>query len=224
MKQFILLLALLATATLYSQSVEGHWYLVYRNNIRHVEITKDTIYHYDASDGFGNPDSLITNKIDHDMEVIVRRETVGNKIVYYTKEINDRETKALTELTLELHEGKYPQLMVTIMREKDKKAGTQSLPLRFITLNELKSYTQLKNVTNMGEKEFIAFANEIIALKEKWKDTSSVSRQYLLSEVKYILAAMGYNPLLSMNDLETNLISRFKNNPNTKELVEKMGN
>lgn len=76
----------------------------------------------------------------------------------------------------------------------------------------------------MGEKEFIAFANEIIALKEKWKDASSVSRQYLLSEVKYILAAMGYNPLLSMNDLETNLISRFKNNPNTKELVEKIAN
>lgn len=73
------------------------------------------------------------------MEVIVRRETVGNKIVYYTKEINDRETKALTELTLELREGKYPQLMVTIMREKDKKANTQSLPMRLIPLMSLKA-------------------------------------------------------------------------------------
>lgn len=62
MKQFILLLALLATATLYSQSVEGHWYLVYRNNIRHVEITKDTIYHYDASDGLATLIRLLPTK------------------------------------------------------------------------------------------------------------------------------------------------------------------
>jgi hypothetical protein len=225
MKKYLLtLFAALWGVAAFSQSVDGDWYLIYRNNLRHLKIAGDTIYGYSNPNSFNNLDSLTIHSKVADKAVILKRETIGTVLKLLATELNkpEGEDEATKELMLEIVEGKYPQLLFTIVDNTDD--NEINLPLRLVTFDELKSYTKLKNVADMGEKEFIAFANKSIALKQKWQESGGVSRQYLISEIKHILAGMGYNPLITMNEIGQKLFGRFTDNPNTKELVQKMGN
>ena len=84
-----------------------------------------------------------------------------------------------------------------------------------------------KKVEEMTEADFKAYANKLLHSKTQLDSLSKLTNSpgsllyYGYAMIRITLAQIGYNPLITSDEFEK-LILRFKNNPETKELVSKM--
>lgn len=220
MKKIVLLLALLATATLYPQSIEGNWYLNDKSYLVKLTIKGDTILAYQDLPYTASLDTILP--ADMVLRILKPEKNDGNKTSYTIQVIKGK--KVDTDIRSAIFEvaGTHdnPMLLLNMIKNKD---NPLTPPIKLITRKEVERYATLKDITQMDESTFITFANKVIALREEYKKAAFKSKEYYMSEVKFLLAEMGYNPLVRVHDLGTNLIDRFRDNPNTKELVETMG-
>lgn len=212
MKKIILLLALLATATLYSQSVEGNWYLPEKNDFRVFSIKGDSVVIY-TDIPFDSVANLTSERI---ILSITHTEKTANAVQYDVEERKTGNDKAT--LQVEVVTEKHTVAYMKITKGKDRDKFNQ--PLRFITTEEIAGYAALKNLDTLTKEDFITLANHMINLQES-TPKSGVGKAYLRSEMKYLLAKMGYNPLVKALEM-SEIFAKFKTDPETQGLVDKL--
>jgi len=216
MKNLIVVVALLITTAGFSQKdINGDWYIPGKSDFRVFSIKGDSISIY-----VDIPFDSVNTRTKKDAGIrVTRREQVGNVTKFYIDEGATGNDKAI--LTFEPVDEKFPVLYMTIVKDSDEKL--LPIPFRLVSKEEINSYASLKKLSELTKEDFIVFAKHIIALQEKL-DALQSSREtaYMRSEIKYSLIRMGYNSLIRGRAMK-DAFTKFKEDPDTKELLEKLG-
>lgn len=205
------LVFLLFPVTGYSQELpEGRWYFLDKNDIGILEVTKDSLTNYESSKFEIN----VSEKLTRGSGFAIMTQNYKDGV--HTIVLKPYQTK----VTIQKGKVDYSYILVAIDHNPiDNFTGVEN---KYITLEELNSYKALKNVDEMTEKDFTELATLTINLRETLVNQFSKAgmpfpEYHLYSQMKYKMARLGYNPLISFSELGKKL-QKFRSNPNTKQL------
>lgn len=193
-------------------TLEGNWYLVSRNNYRVIHITSDSIFMH-TTDGF------TLNETDHfdptESYKILDKKKVGDTTYYEAKRyLSD------TVLMSFWKDGNLTSSNLMFDVRSISQLNFEPIYLKLVQETEIKSFQNLKNISEMTVEDFLKFTDQMLILKN---ETKRLTRQYLFSEVKYMLADLGYDPRIKLSSL-TDRLEKYANLEETKTAYDAVFN
>jgi len=215
MKKYLLVFIIFTSHYALAQSFYGNWYLMDKTDLWEFEIQKDTLRMYPHT-----PSDLSKhNTPEMAGAVMAFKEKVIKDTVMSCRYISVSNGHESGSITLSLSKsGKKSRLYLSAIPDK----GNENIitPVRLITAEEIKLYATLPDLSEMTDADFITFANKVTALTTRYKQhTDTMSKIYLFSELKFIIADLGYNPFISPEDIETKL-KKFETRPATSRIAK----
>lgn len=228
---FMLLLFIGSTAAPAQVSLTGKWYMLVSNQVMELRFAKDSIlsrnlnWDMSAESSPGIHDTvLLTGSI----------ESNGNIYMYAPK----KDEPAVLQLnTLRITQpGKQLVFMLTNadkefhdtaeIQEYIKTDAPTAIGLPVYSEAEATRLKQQKPIGQMTVTDFKAFADKLIQLKKE--TTHSTESPGILVAYGYamqhdIVGRSGFNPFYAAGEYEA-LLTKFSNNPQTKELVKRLKN
>jgi hypothetical protein len=235
--RFLFLISVLLTTAFAANCQDmpqGKWYLFSRNRMVEITITKDSMIdrqlNWDLSPR--DPDRA------PGIQRIGKQVTAHQNIYLYTS--NSKDSTGQTGLTTikVIAPGKEIILAVNakeifadtvkvsqyITNDTGKKFG---MPL--FSAAEIKRMQDQKNISQMTAKDFTRYVEKILQFRKEVDSLSKIEPDvqangllyYSYAMLRIIFAQIGYNPLINNTDLDTFII-RFKNDPETKDICNKL--
>jgi len=231
---FLLPFLLASTLTANCQdSLTGKWYLFSRNRIVQLHITKDSIIsqqlNWDLTNR--NPDR------ENEIQIINKRVSANENIyLYLTKPKDSLNRISLStikiinpkrEIIIAINgiDSSFTDTSVVkqyILKDTEKKYG-----LTFFSESEIQRLKKQKSIEQMTTQDFKLYVNKVLMFRTELDSLSKLSNSpngllyYGYSMTRIIIGQLGYNPMVTTSEFEM-FIRRFQNDPETKEICNKL--
>ncbi len=229
MKLKIILIIFLAGPAIsngpFAQTMDGDWYTPLRNKILHLAISKDSIVFRKCSSGIEMQDYGYA-----DMAFKIEKVVNGNYIVSGTKDtvptfylLNFKWKDGRNNLNIESLNHTF--LTVADAESSIKLIEQQPVNVVLLSKKTIDEIRRNKDIAKMTTIDFKNYALKIIELDSS--NASYLNKKYRLSYLyiestgRIVLSALGFNPLVKGNVIDS-MLERFAGNPETKELFTKM--
>lgn len=213
-------------------SLNGKWYMFSRNRMIELNIQRDAMISKQL-----NWDLSERNRSGSDTLFIKGSKSANGNIYLYLTNPKRTANKILLntfrivrpekEIFIALNNTEEPLDDVNAVNQYIQKDTSEKYGMPLFSESEIHRLKAQKKVEEMTEADFKAYANKLIHSKAQLDSLSKLTNSpgsllyYGYAMIRITFAQIGYNPLITSDEFEK-LILRFKNNPETKELVSKM--
>lgn len=226
---FFVLISLSATG---QEILKGKWYMFSRNRMIELAISNDKVIskqlNWDLSD---------RNRSEPDTQIIEGFQIANGNNYLYLNNPKRNANQILLNTIKVVQPGKEIFIALngtekmfddtTAIGEYIKKDTATKYGMPLFSETEIQNLKGQKKVEEMTEADFKTYAEKVIIFRTQLDSLpeNSASSNGLLyygyAMMRIILGRLGYNPLVTTNEFNE-FILRFKNNPETKEVVSKL--
>jgi hypothetical protein len=211
---FIFSFLLAFAVSSFGQARAGSWYLLDEKSLWEVVLKNDTLVMYPKV-----PFDLKVNepRLIGTIVALTLKNTTGNTSTYRFTAVHNKNETGQISFTRN-SSSKNERLLFTALPDR----GNEKIitPIKLISADEINSYSALKDISEMTDDDFIVYAQKVDSLVTDYKkNRETMSKEYLHTELKLIIAGLGYNPLLNMQELNEKL-TKFKTRPATAQIAK----
>jgi hypothetical protein len=213
--------------------LQGRWYMFSRNRVIRFTITRDSL----LSDQLDWDLSLLQPSRTADTSIIVKRFIAHHNQYFFLLQPHDSThyihlatfvvITPTREISLAVNSPDSGYLDVIQAQQYISSDTSQKYGVSLFSNDALRSLQQQKSISAMTSSDFKRYAAKIITFHLQLDSLSQLPSPpnglvyYAYSMIRTALGQVGFNPLVSNNQLE-NAFRHFEDDPETKELYHQI--